>query len=160
MKQRSKNRKRQPGGDYTIGFARPPKHTKFRPGNAAAKRRKGKKPETSLDIFKRVIREEITIRAGEESLRMTLGDAVLYANHQKALLGDARAQANMVKFDEVTRLMQNPSEDAPRAGILALPEPFDTDEEFIAWVRNKEEENRAKLRAEQKAKQADAKEKP
>lgn len=45
---KSMREKRQPTGDYTVGYARPPVHSQFAPGNPGGGRKKGSKSQATI----------------------------------------------------------------------------------------------------------------
>ena len=130
-------RKKAATGDYSVGYCRPPEATRFKPGHTSSKRRGQKKDESMLSLFKKIVAERITIRIGGELRVITKGAAVLYANHQKALQSDQRAMHNLLSFAEQSEMLDDPKR---QGGILAVHEPFESDEEWEAAVRKCEED--------------------
>ncbi len=47
--------------DYEVGFGRPPKHTRFVPGESGNKGRKKKRPELQSEMIARVRDERVTV---------------------------------------------------------------------------------------------------
>lgn len=79
-------------GDYSVGYAKPPKATQFKPGTSGnpAGRPKGAKN------FKTVIEKEalskVTVKEGGKAKTMTKMEAVVVALFHKALGGTSAAQ--------------------------------------------------------------------
>ncbi len=55
------DRKKPPGGDYVVGYGKPPRHSQFMPGQSGNKGRSKKPPETQSEIVARVRDELVTI---------------------------------------------------------------------------------------------------
>ena len=54
--------KRDPrGGDYEVGYGKPPRHSQFMPGQSGNKGRRKKRPETQAEIVARVRDEPVTV---------------------------------------------------------------------------------------------------
>lgn len=49
------------GGDYEVGYAKPPRHSQFMPGQSGNKGRRKKRPETQAEIIARVRDEPVTV---------------------------------------------------------------------------------------------------
>ena len=80
---------------YDVGYAKPPVHTRFRPGRSGNP--KGRAPKT-LNLktdLELELSERIPIREGDRNLRVSKQRALLKAMLAKALKGDVRA-ANVV----------------------------------------------------------------
>lgn len=107
--------KKQPKGDYDVGYARTPDATKFKVGNQAA--RKAGRPagrENNATIMKRIIDFKVSISLpGGRNRKMGLWEASAWKQAVKAAQGDTRA------FREINDL-------AERFGIVLFdPEPID-----------------------------------
>jgi hypothetical protein len=90
--------------DYLVGYRKPPKHTRFKPGqsgnpNGRPKGSKNLKTELSEELT-----ERIDLREGGKSLRVSKQRALVKAMTAKALQGDTKA-ANLV-LNLVLRLFQ------------------------------------------------------
>ena len=84
-----------PPPGYKVGYGKPPLHTRFKKGERRNPRGRPKQKKSFIEIFKRVINEKVTVRAGEAAERITKGQAVLRANVQEALKGNKSATANV-----------------------------------------------------------------
>src|SRR2546430_11814798 len=96
--------KKQPSGDYAVGYCTPPKHTQFRRGQSGHRGRR-KRSGNLLDLFKRIVAEKVGFRIGETVHTMTRGQAVLEANYLNALKGNQNAMQNCFMLADPARLV-------------------------------------------------------
>src|SRR5688572_7465458 len=87
---------------YTVGYCRPPRHTQFQPGVSGnpSGRRKGVKNFKTL--FEDILREEISLREGNVTKKITKGEAIVRSLIIGAMKGDPRSQQNLFRLAEQT----------------------------------------------------------
>jgi len=89
--------KRQPTGDYEVGWCRPPKHTRFKPGNkSCGGRRRG-----SLNVrtvFENVMAMKVPIRKGSKTVKVPAVQAMLESHTVKALQGDKASLGKVIEL--------------------------------------------------------------
>jgi hypothetical protein len=112
--------KHKASGDYKVGYCKPPKEHQFKAGAVRA-RRSANQPKTIVEIFKEVVEERVKIRIGDEVRTMTRGQAVLFANHQKALKSDQKAMHNFFLVAEEGQLFQEYQDPTRRNAGLHVP---------------------------------------
>jgi hypothetical protein len=79
--------------DDKVGYGRPPKHSRFQPGQSGNPRgRPGGTKNLATDL-REELAERIPIREGDRSLQVSKQRALLKAMMAKALKGDARSAA-------------------------------------------------------------------
>jgi hypothetical protein len=90
----------QAGTSYTVGYKRPPQHTRFQPGVSGnpSGRRKGSKNIRS--IFEKILGEEISLREGSVTKKITKAEAVVRSLVISAMKGDSRSQQNLFRLAE------------------------------------------------------------
>ena len=90
----------QAGTAYTVGYKRPPQHTRFQPGVSGnpSGRRKGSKNIRS--IFEKILGEEISLREGSVTKKITKAEAVVRSLVISAMKGDSRSQQNLFRLAE------------------------------------------------------------
>jgi hypothetical protein len=90
----------QAGASYAVGYKRPPRHTRFPPGVSGnpSGRRKGSKNIRS--IFEKILGEEISLREGSVTKKITKAEAVVRSLVISAMKGDSRSQQNLFRLAE------------------------------------------------------------
>ena len=83
--------KRQPTGDYTVGYARPPVHSQFVPGNRGGGRKKGSKSQATimrkeLDAKKMVRIDGRSVKLSQRELAMKMFTKKAFENSDPKLL--------------------------------------------------------------------------
>ncbi|QGN55011.1 DUF5681 domain-containing protein [Novosphingobium sp. Gsoil 351] len=84
--------------DYDVGYGKPPRQHRFKPGNAAAKGRRRKKPKaveadnplSIPEILDRALRTKRKIKRGEQVLDMEVADILVERLVQTMTSGSAR----------------------------------------------------------------------
>ena len=90
----------QAGTSYTVGYKRPPQHTRFQPGVSGnpSGRRKGSMNIRS--IFEKILGEEISLREGSTTKKITKAEAIVRSLVISAMKGDSRSQQNLFRLAE------------------------------------------------------------
>ncbi len=101
-------------GDYEVGYGKPPRHTRFRPGRSGNPSGRPKGPQTLPEDLRAELAEVVTLGEGADARTFSRQRAILRRLSDRALEGDARATA--LVLDLVRRLL-GPS-----------PEPADSTE--------------------------------
>jgi hypothetical protein len=88
----------QAGTSYTVGYKRPPQHTRFQPGVSGnpSGRRKGSK--NIRTIFEQILREEISLRDGGVTKKITKAEAIVRALVHGAIKGESSSQQNLFRL--------------------------------------------------------------
>jgi Family of unknown function (DUF5681) len=91
----SKKQKRQPTGDYEVGYCRPPAQHRFRPGQSGnpTGQRKAGWGKTLGDELKEVAATKVTIRDGGATRKVSLVTANLLAHGMSGAKGDRPSAA-------------------------------------------------------------------
>ncbi|MEX0645680.1 MAG: DUF5681 domain-containing protein [Parvularculaceae bacterium] len=93
-----KKPKRQPTGDYPVGYAKPPARTKWRKGQSGnpegSKGRKRKAPtkDELRDDFLEIMESLVLVKINGEERTMKAKKAIIYQIVAKAVSGDHRSQ--------------------------------------------------------------------
>jgi hypothetical protein len=86
--------------DSDVGYKRPPRHTRYRPGQSGNPRGRPKGTRNLATDLGEEIAERIPIREGERRLRVSKQRAMLKALVAKALKGDTRAASIVLQLVE------------------------------------------------------------
>lgn len=81
--------------DYVVGYGRPPKETRFKPGQSGNPKGRKRKPKSVQAQMHSVLSKKINITEGGRTRRLTLQEVMLRNIANKAAKGDLRA-ANFV----------------------------------------------------------------
>ncbi len=108
--------------DYEVGYGKPPRQHRFKPGNAAAKGRRKKVPSAKADqplsipeILDRALRTKRKIKRGEQVLDMEVADILVERLVQTMTSGSAR------DLQYVINLIERFSPDA----LASTPKPLE-----------------------------------
>jgi hypothetical protein len=86
-------------GDYTVGYGKPPAHTRYQPGcsgnPAGGRKRKQRRLQEDLD---RIFAEKITVIEDGKRRRISKGEASIRRLLADALRGDKKALAMVVSL--------------------------------------------------------------
>jgi hypothetical protein len=89
---------------YRIGYGKPPKHTRFRPGVSGNPTGKRKGARNLSSDVKRALLIPVQLKEGGKGRKVSTQQAVLMRLREKALKGDARSLDRLV---ELARLFNN-----------------------------------------------------
>jgi hypothetical protein len=121
----SKKQKRQPTGDYEVGYCRPPAQHRFAPGQSGnpSGQRKGGNVKTTADELKEIAARKVTVRDGDRMRKVSLPVANLLAHAIKGAQGDARSSELFLKHAEKLGLLDSELSDNDRAAPVNTVRP-------------------------------------
>ena len=82
-------------GDYEVGYGKPPKHTRFQPGQSGNPRGRPKGTKNLKTDLMEELGEKILVREGDHARQVSKQRALVKALLTRALKGDVRA-ANLL----------------------------------------------------------------
>jgi Family of unknown function (DUF5681) len=85
-----------PGAEYQVGYKRPPRRTRFKPGQSGNPRGRPTGRPNAKTTVERVMNEKVSVREGEKTRHMTKFEAMLQAQTMKGMKGDARSAGMVV----------------------------------------------------------------
>lgn len=120
--------KRQPTGDYVVGYCQTPEHTRFKPGHKpCGGRRRG-----SLNLraeFERAMKKPISVRTGNNIRKMPVLRAMLETHAGKAAQGDDHSMGKIInlaaKFGYLTPQDEGCDDTVPARAPTTKPRPSD-----------------------------------
>ena len=114
---------------YTVGYGRPPLHSRFKPGQSGNPKGRAKGALNLRTIVKQVSNEQILIREGDRPRRMSRLEALVCTTFTRAFKEDPRALASLIMLlrqigltesdETTTELLQGPEYAAIVADFLA-----------------------------------------
>lgn len=95
--------------DYQVGYGRPPKHTRFKPGQSGNPKGKAKGLRNVATDVQQALNAVVRVSADGKPRKMSAQKAVIMRTVEKALRGDSRSAAQVIE------LMQRYNSDPPLA---------------------------------------------
>jgi hypothetical protein len=80
---------------YAVGYRRPPKHTRFKPGQSGNPKGRKKGTINLNTVLKKVLNEDVLIREGGRQRRMPKLEALVRNTLAQAFKGDPKAYASL-----------------------------------------------------------------
>jgi hypothetical protein len=107
--------------DYEVGYGRPPKATRFKPGQCGNP--KGRKRKETIDdlriLTERILDEPIKVREGRGCRTMTRLEWTFQAHKLNALRGNSKAIRTLLKLARKTGMFSQ----AKRESLMVITEP-------------------------------------
>lgn len=103
--------------EYEVGYGKPPKHTRFRPGQSGNARGRPKGTKNLKTDLAEELRERIVVREGDRSQKVSKQRALLKSLVNRAIKGDARATA--VSLSTMLRLLDTGADTPDVDGVLS-----------------------------------------
>lgn len=83
---------------YEIGYGRPPRHSRFKPGQSGNPKGKTKGQKDLKTIARAVLNEKITVQTPRGPKRMTKLEAMIHTHVNKAMKGDRSSFVETIKI--------------------------------------------------------------
>jgi hypothetical protein len=107
--------------DYEIGHGRPPRETRFKPGQSGNP--KGRRKSETIDdlriLTERILDEPIKVRDGRGCRTMTRLESIFHAHKMNALRGNPKAIRTLLKLARKTGMFSQ----AKRESLMVITEP-------------------------------------
>lgn len=123
--------KKEPKGDYEVGYAKPPKRTQFQQGNQFGKqggRPKGRRND--MTMVRKILSMRIEQLAGRDISKLTVMEGLLLKQVQRAIANGGSAFEAIIKLAMQAGLLQPEPADLPEEELS--PHEIATIEDFIA----------------------------
>jgi hypothetical protein len=86
------------GGDYEVGYGKPPVHTRFRKGQSGNAGGRGRRKRTSIsDIVVKEAYRPVTVKQGDRTEKIPAIEAILRSLVARAATGNGRAQETILE---------------------------------------------------------------
>ena len=92
---------------YAVGYGRPPLHSRFKPGQSGNPKGRAKGSQNLRTILKQVSNEQILIREGDRSRRMSRMEALVRTTYTRAFKGDPKALASLIALARLSGLTES-----------------------------------------------------
>jgi hypothetical protein len=89
------------GGDYTVGYGRPPQHTWFQPSRSGNPKGRAKGSKNLSTLFSEELAQTVTLTENGKRKKMSKRQALVKQAINKALSNDPKAAA--LVFDQIRR---------------------------------------------------------
>jgi hypothetical protein len=120
MAQDSKER-RQPTGDYGVGYCRPPEATRFTEGRSGNPKGRPKGTKNIATYLDKILQERIPVRVGGKTKKMSKVEAMLHSVMLKAMTGDSKALSSIITLARTSGLLEPiAKEQASPSGVLMV----------------------------------------
>src|SRR3954452_4803532 len=88
--------------NYSVGFCRPPLHTRFKPGQSGNPSGRVKGSKNLKTLFHQILNEQIPLRDGTQSRTVTKAEALMRRLIIGGLNGDSRSLTTLIRIAEQT----------------------------------------------------------
>ena len=102
--------------DYEVGYGKPPKHSRFKPGQSGNPRGRTKNSKNMSTMLKEALQQKVQVKLNGKPKKVSAEMAILLRLREKALSGDLRAITALFSLKA-----QHLNED-PQHLTLELPE--------------------------------------
>src|SRR5262249_20917254 len=104
--ERDNRTKRQPTGDYGVGYCRPPESTRFKKGESGNRKGRTKGAKNAATCVKSVFQQKVKLRKGKKVSRVSSFQALLEGMMADAIRGDHKARTEALKVARSAGLLE------------------------------------------------------
>jgi hypothetical protein len=104
------------GGDYDVGYGRPPKQYQWKKGQSGNPTGRPRKELDDKDLLEKLLKERVAMREDGKELKITKREAYFRTHMAKAIKGDVRSARLMM--DELARAGVGGEQNLPAAALL------------------------------------------
>jgi len=111
---------------YEVGYGKPPKATRFKPGQSGNPRGRPKGARGVAKVLEEALSEEILVTVGGQQLQKTKREALILSLVTKAIKGDMRAAAQTLRLIEAYE--EQPKSQGEKGVTIHVIDTFDDPE--------------------------------
>jgi hypothetical protein len=100
MRRRTGKRTQKLGGGYTVGYGRPPKSTRFRPGQSGNPKGRPKGARSAAAMARAALDRQISVTESGARRRMTVREVAYRKLTEMVLSGDLKALAFLLSLED------------------------------------------------------------
>ncbi len=119
--------------DDSVGYGKPPKHTRFKPGQSGNPRGRPRKNTSVEAMIKRELDQKIAVKEGGSELHITKREAIVKQFVNRAIKGDAKPLqmmlAHLDKHKDIEPFTPTAADDAELIKALASTSKGDISDE-------------------------------
>ena len=116
-----------PADDDAVGYKRPPKHSRFKPGRSGNPRGRPRKTRSIEAMIKRELDQTVKITEGGRELRISKREAIIKQFVNRAIKGDAKPLqlmlAHFEKHKDIEPFTATEADDAELLKALGAARP-------------------------------------
>ena len=105
-------------GSFEVGYGRPPRHSRFKPGQSGNPKGRAKQSRNLRTIVQQVFNEHMQIREGGRLRRMPAIEALVRTTLARAFKGDPKAVASLIGI--MRQSGYGPDRDEPTVDVLSV----------------------------------------
>lgn len=127
--------------DYEIGYKKPPRDTRFRPGQSGNPRGRPRRSRNFANMLEEALHQKVRITKGSDTSRVSAYEAMAYKLVEDALKGGPREVAKLLSFvDQFVPSMTEPESTLPGEILINYVKsdgngrPLNLTDEEIEWV--------------------------
>jgi hypothetical protein len=87
------------GGDYAVGYGRPPTQTRFRPGHSGNAKGRPKGSKSAASIARDTLERKVPVTERGSTRKMTVRAVAFWRLAEKAVSGDIKALAYLLSLE-------------------------------------------------------------
>lgn len=106
--------------DYIVGYKKPPRHTRFKPGQSGNPRGRPRKVLTLPEVLRRELLALVTVMEDGKRRKVSKLEAILKQHINKAAAGDAKAAAMLLNVLRFLNLEEGENLDALLQQLRAI----------------------------------------
>lgn len=125
---------------HKVGYKNPPAHSQFKKGQSGNPKGRPKQEVSMLNTLCRVLGENVSVRIGDEVIRMPAFEAMIRAHAINAAKGDVKAFKIFVSLVRELGLMADTDGEGQRHGVLVVPQTVKR-EDWAEYVKDHLGEN-------------------